>query len=113
MDNQLQKILNLAKKTGDRIIVFDPVDADKSYVVMDIAQYEKILASSEHISSDKVLTTESTTDKIANVEKMWKTEKNFQDDNVFSSAQIIENQQKNNWKIPGEIRQAADPGIQE
>ncbi|MEI7452019.1 MAG: hypothetical protein WCK37_02310 [Candidatus Falkowbacteria bacterium] len=108
MNNQLQKILSLVKRTGDRIIVFDPVDSDKSYVVMDIEQYEKILSPSPVISDKKVLTSTSTTDKIDSGEKMWKTEKNFQEDNIYSSAQIIENQQKNNWKIPGDVRKAAD-----
>jgi len=108
MDNQLQKILSLAKKTGDRIIVFDPVDAENSYVLMNVEQYEKILTSSNHILEEKALTSESTTAKIDSVEKMWKDDKNFHDDNIYSSAQIIENQQKNNWKIPGEIRKAAD-----
>ena len=108
MNNQLQKILSLAKRTGDRIIVFDHVDPDKSYVVMDIEQYEKLLAPSVPIIDKKVLTSTSTTDKIDSGEKMWKTDKNFQDDNIYSSAQIIENQAKNNWKIPGEVRKAAD-----
>ena len=108
MNNQLQRILSLVKRTGDRIIVFDPVEAEKSYVVMDIDQYEKLLAPSDVISDKKVLTSASTTDKIDSGEKMWKTDKNFQEDNIYSSAQIIENQQKNNWKIPGEVIKAAD-----
>jgi hypothetical protein len=36
---QLQKILNLIKQTGDRVIVFDGSKPDDSYVIMDLDSY--------------------------------------------------------------------------
>lgn len=45
MEKQFNRILNLSKKTGDRIIVFDKNDPDNSYVVMPLDQYEKIALS--------------------------------------------------------------------
>ena len=37
--NQFQRILNLVKKTGDRLVVTDP-NGEHAYVVMDIDDYE-------------------------------------------------------------------------
>lgn len=36
---QLKKILNLIKKTGDRVVIFDASAPDDSYVVMDFDAY--------------------------------------------------------------------------
>ncbi len=36
---QLKKILNLIKQTGDRVVIFDGANPDDSYVIMDIARY--------------------------------------------------------------------------
>lgn len=43
MQSQLDKIINLVRRTGDRLIVLDRNDSAKSYVVMDIDAYEKLL----------------------------------------------------------------------
>lgn len=39
MSNQLNKALKLAKKTGDRLIVFESPESDNAFVVMDFDQY--------------------------------------------------------------------------
>lgn len=36
---QLKKILQLIKKTGDRVIIFDGASPDDSYVIMDVDSY--------------------------------------------------------------------------
>ena len=40
MQNQLQKAINLAKKTGDRLIVFDTIQSDNVYVIMSLDEYD-------------------------------------------------------------------------
>ena len=42
MKDQLKRILNLVRKTGDTMIVTDP-NGDDVYVVMGLDQYENIL----------------------------------------------------------------------
>lgn len=42
MDNQFQRILDLVRRTGDRMVVTDP-DGHHVYVVMDIDQYEALV----------------------------------------------------------------------
>jgi hypothetical protein len=42
MDNQLKRIMNLVRKTGDRFIVSEP-DGSNAYVVMDLNQYEAMV----------------------------------------------------------------------
>ncbi len=41
-DNQLQRAIDLTKKTGDRLIVFDKADSESPYVVMSLDEYEKL-----------------------------------------------------------------------
>lgn len=46
MDASIKKIIELIQKTGDRFIVWD-TDSNKPYVVMSLADYEKLLAQPE------------------------------------------------------------------
>ena len=43
MSDGLEKILKLAKKTGDNVIVFNPAKPKDSYVILAIKAYEKLL----------------------------------------------------------------------
>lgn len=43
MQTQLDKALKLAKKTGDRLIVFDSPTSENAFVVMNLEQYEDLL----------------------------------------------------------------------
>src|SRR3989344_5840808 len=43
MHNQLDRIINLVRKTGDRLVVLDRDNLRKSYVVMDIKEYERLV----------------------------------------------------------------------
>lgn len=71
MRNQLQKAINLAKKTGDRLIIFDNLASDNGYVVMSLDEYEKILSPRQEIIS---LTEEELLDKINRDIAIWKSE---------------------------------------
>jgi len=123
---QLKKILNLVKQTGDRVILFDANQPDESYVVMDFNAYTKIsgvkepvampvsqaslkLAENNNIvapnSSDSKnktenLTEEDLTDKINREISMWKN----RDDLSFSPE---ENKAKKAWSIPPQVKDKA------
>jgi len=43
MSKQLKQVINLSKKTGDRIIVFDNSAPEDSFVLMTLDQYEGLL----------------------------------------------------------------------
>jgi hypothetical protein len=43
MQSQLNKALKLAKKTGDRLIVFESPESENAFVIMDLEQYEDLL----------------------------------------------------------------------
>ncbi|PIT93721.1 hypothetical protein COU00_02770 [Candidatus Falkowbacteria bacterium CG10_big_fil_rev_8_21_14_0_10_43_11] len=47
MQNQLDRIINLVKKTGDRLVVLDRDNPRQSYVVMDINDYEMLVDKGE------------------------------------------------------------------
>jgi len=43
MRNQLDRVLKLVKRTGDRLVVFDQADPRNAYVVMNIDEYEMLV----------------------------------------------------------------------
>lgn len=53
MSQPFQRILDLVKRTGDRLIVTDP-DGQHAYVVMDLDQYEALLEQKKPTLQDFV-----------------------------------------------------------
>ena len=92
MSKQLKQVINLAKKTGDRIIVFDNSEPDDSFVIMPFKQYENLIGlSSESLTEKKI------------IDKIESTENN---ENVNSNNSL--GNTKNNWKIPQEIKEKSE-----
>lgn len=92
MSKQLKQVINLSKKTGDRIIVFDNSEPEDSFVVMTLEQYEKLLNSSDNNLTDKKI-----------IDKIESTE----NDNGINSDSLLRNS-KNNWKIPKEVKEESE-----
>ncbi len=119
MSNQLQRVINLAKKTGDRVIVFDSVNPENTYVVMGLDEYEKILIGKNEVRG---LTEEQLLDKINRDIAIWKTENDFGffAENSFSPEEKNENdesetrkEKKSNWSIPKNVKEAAEEIMEE
>ncbi len=119
--DQLKKILNLIKKTGDRVVVFDSSAADDSYVIMDIDRYENMVLGEKvpvesippvsrkselnPINSDLTtekenLTEEDLTDKINREISVWKNREN-------TSYPAEEDKPKKAWTIPSNVKDKA------
>ncbi|MDI3496317.1 MAG: hypothetical protein PWQ35_338 [Patescibacteria group bacterium] len=119
---QLKKILELAKKTGDRVIIYDGANPDTSYVVQDIDTYlssletekkgpiqtidkrEKVIIKNEEKSEEneeeKDLTEEDLTDRINQEISMWK--------NQTKAADLSEEDKlKKSWQIPPAVMNKA------
>ncbi len=47
MSKQLKQVINLSKKTGDRVIVFDNSAPEDSFVLMTLDQYESLIGEKE------------------------------------------------------------------
>jgi hypothetical protein len=77
-NNQLQKALNLSKKTGDRVIVFDNSESQNPYVVMDLDEYEKLVIGHSEVRG---LTENELLDKINRDIAIWKTDSETKDFN--------------------------------
>jgi hypothetical protein len=128
MMSQLQKAILLARKTGDKLIVFDSANPEAAYVVMTIDQYEKIAVNQTKITG---LTEQELLDKINRDIAIWKSE---QEDAGWSLKKYIHRQMedsndfnqdwnKNNeksirgrgplWRIPRERKEAAEEVIEE
>jgi len=89
MSKQLKQVINLSKKTGDRIIVFDNSEPEDSFVVMTLDQYERLLNG--NLTEKKI------------IDKIESTENNG---NVNSNNSL--GNTKNNWKIPQEIKEKSE-----
>jgi PHD/YefM family antitoxin component YafN of YafNO toxin-antitoxin module len=87
MSKQLKQVINLSKKTGDRIIVFDNSEPEDSFVLMSLNQYEKLIEA----ETDKK---DLTAKKII--------------DNIRSEDSTVNNGKGNNWKIPNQIKNESE-----
>lgn len=72
MIDRLQKLIQLIRQTGDRIVVFDNSAPDDSYVIMAASDYEKMVAEARGV---KGLTEDELIDKINQDITVWKTER--------------------------------------
>ena len=71
MQDQLAKAINLAKKTGDRLIVFDSSKPDSVFVVMSLKDYENLILGKSEVRG---LTEDELLDKINRDIAIWKSE---------------------------------------
>jgi hypothetical protein len=74
MQNGLQKLIRLSKKTGDRLIVFDDNNSEDSFVLMGVNDYEKLVI---HKSEVRGLTEDELLDKINRDIAIWKSEDDY------------------------------------
>ncbi len=71
MQDQLAKAINLSKKTGDRLIVFDSAKPDNVFVVMSVKDYENLVLGKSEVRG---LTEDELLDKINRDIAIWKSE---------------------------------------
>ena len=112
---QLKKILQLIKQTGDRVIIYDGANPDDSYVVMDVNHYLKTVTLNPHKNSEKDdfieekkektapksdLTDEDLTDRINREISLWKNQGKV-------SSLSEEDKVSKSWSIPPQIKDKA------
>jgi len=126
---QLKRILNLIKKTGDKVVVFDAIEPDASYVLMNFDSYEGMidgqaetslrtkvesvnplaeLAKKEELKADIAdlegnslnLTEEDLTDKINREISVWKNTQN-------AESLAADDRPKKAWSIPPQVKNKA------
>lgn len=134
MPNKLQKAINLAQKTGDRIIVYDYNNPDNTYVIMSIDEYERLALGKNEVRN---LTEDELLDKINRDIAVWKNEQidrnvfedkfeNKEDysdysnsyfekvgDNLEKQMKKDEEKKRNHWVIPSKRKEAAEEVIEE
>ncbi|MDO8667626.1 MAG: hypothetical protein Q7K35_00830 [bacterium] len=77
MHDQLQKAINLVKKTGDRLIIFDSSKPDNTFVVLALKDYENLVLGKSEVRG---LTEDELLDKINRDIAIWKSEQNLDND---------------------------------
>lgn len=71
MQDQLQKAINLVKKTGDKLIVFDSLKPDNTFIVMSLKDYENLVLGKSEVRG---LTEDELLDKINRDIAIWKSD---------------------------------------
>ena len=74
MQTQLQKAIDLVKKTGDRLLVFDSAKSDNVYAIMNLKDYENLVLGKSEVRG---LTEDELLDKINRDIAIWKSEQEF------------------------------------
>lgn len=114
---QLKKILNLIKKTGDRVVLFDGANPDNTYVLMNLDSYSDLSGGTKQnqtVGSGKSiiaenqaqkepeenLTEEDLTDKINREILMWKNREH-------EPYSAIDDRPKKAWSIPSQVKNKA------
>lgn len=105
LSEQLKKILQLIKKTDDRVIIFDSNHPEDSFVLMGLDRYTKMLDAQELSQALKTekndLTEDSLTDKINFEISNWKNEDKEEELDEESGP-------GKTWKIPPKIVDKAE-----
>ena len=108
--SQFQKAINLAKKTGDRVIVFDGSHSDSAYAVMSLDEYERLVLGRSEVRN---LTEDQLLDKINRDIAIWKSENefesidskfgsyNFEKEEIGKRRNVIEDMYKDDLSSPG------------
>lgn len=114
---QLKKILNLIKKTGDRVVLFDGANPDDTYVLMNLDSYADLSGGEKQdqtVGSGKLavaenkaqkepeenLTEEDLTDKINREILMWKNREH-------EPYSAVDDRPKKAWSIPSQVKNKA------
>jgi len=123
MYNQLERAINLIRKTGDRLLVSDK--NENVYALMSLDQYENLVYERSGVRG---LTEDEMLDKINRDIAIWKSDQEFEDyelksddflsdirDNLENKLDNNESKKetKNHWRIPGEIKDGAEEIIDE
>lgn len=74
MQDQLQKAINLVKKTGDKLIVYDSSKPDNTFVILALKDYENLVLGKSEVRG---LTEDELLDKINRDIAIWKSEQNL------------------------------------
>lgn len=124
MQDQLQKAINLAKKTGDKLIVFDSSKSDSAFVVMSVKDYENLIFGKSEVRG---LTEDELLDKINRDIAIWKSDQR-EDENIDMIPDYLkelpetrerdENEKEmkkagKSWSIPSKRKVKAEEIIEE
>ncbi|MBU0636809.1 MAG: hypothetical protein ABH818_02840 [Patescibacteria group bacterium] len=74
MQNQLQRVINLVRKTGDKLVVFDSAKTEDTCVVLTLKDYENLILGKSEV---KNLTEDELLDKINRDIAIWKSDQEF------------------------------------
>ena len=103
---QLEKILKLIKKTGDKVVIYNENEPNNSFVLMDLENYESLVGENSDdknklkIADTGDLTTDDITDRINCDISTWKNQEN-------GPYLAEESKSRNPWAIPVKIKNGA------
>jgi len=87
MQDNFRRAINLAKKTGDKLLVFDSSRPEDVYVVMSLNDYENLVMSKSLVHG---LTEDQLLDKINRDIAIWKSGQEFKENLAAQSVLLDE-----------------------
>ena len=97
--SQLNRVMKLIKKTGDKMAILDN-ETDSVVMVMELEAYEKMLepasAPVQHVVAIEKLTEEELMEKINKDVALWRASNDKERLATIDAEEIID--QKNDWK---------------
>jgi hypothetical protein len=107
MNKYFQQALKLARRTGDRLIVFDSAKNQKPVVVMDIDAYEDLVDESEWLGPDMWeyddsddLTDMDNLDRINSDAAPWERVRSEPDPGIYTPADDLDDYETKAAKMP-------------
>ena len=125
MQDQLQKAISLAKKTGDKLVVFDSAKPDNVFVVLSLKDYENLVLGKSEVRG---LTEDGLLDKINRDIAIWKSDQNEAENidtipDYFRELPVKQAEEESfakalkragkNWSIPSRRKVNAEEIIEE
>lgn len=125
MQDQLRKAMDLARKTGDKLIVFDSAKPGNTFIVMSLKDYENLMFGKSEVRG---LTEDGLLDKINRDIAIWKSEQKEEENigmipdyfkELPDERESLERDSKEmkrfgkNWSIPSKRKINAEEIIEE
>ena len=113
MQDQLQRAINLSKKTGDKLIIFDSAKAEEACVVLPLEDYENLVLKMSEI---KNLTEDELLDKVNCDIAIWKNESEIEEkkeDSDWAADDQLNKKTEKSWSIPSARKKNAEDVIEE
>ncbi len=116
MHNQLQKAIEISRRTGDRLIIFDS-ESNEAFAIMPLSKYEELVSKKNLTDNEFVDNINSNIPSFEDDNILYNEGTDYESEMSFepdfgASNEGVENGEKK-WGIPKRRRESAEEVIEE